>query len=366
MQGEHETEMRALNMLLITEKEKPSNSDIVGRDLIAIDKLVVATALPLPNDKWNLSTPIRVCLPASYSTSFGESIVTPFSTKKAKTVDRLNSTELTLPQPASSPNCDKVLSSSHEMNEVDTLIVGSLSTKIMGVAMAVERPQPHCKRGENGPWRMADQGVGIQVPRMQRISTEWVDELSRLWDPEGVILWIDCEGLRWEGDCTYGTAVRFQDRWLLIATGGSAAFSQDPANAKLRLEMPGGSENVDQIGYQKAGLLMEVGLGTLLELKGISIAWAWGRGYTPSQRCSGTAAKGEPWESWVWDPGGGDNERTPKESKSLGRHHTISQEVNLLAGKGRRAEKVSSRGREHFGFVLVCGGINLFRCFSLR
>ena len=56
----------------------------------------------------------------------------------------------------------------------------------------------------------------------------------------------------------------------------------------------------------------------------------------------------------------------PLKSKSLGRHHTTSQEVNVLAGKGSAAKKVNSRGREHFGFVLVCSSISLFRCFSFQ
>ena len=53
-------------------------------------------------------------------------------------------------------------------------------------------------------------------------------------------------------------------------------------------------ENVDQIGYQKAGLLREDGLGTHWELKRICIALVCGRGYTPSHRCSGPGPKREP------------------------------------------------------------------------
>ena len=259
---------------------------------IAADKLEVTEALLMCDQEWNLLKLVRACLPLPPAVDCQPAILTHEQQIRAQT------------QPPIELGCTEVVKSGNWTIEIEVPVLGDASKDTIGATERKERQEPSSRKEKDDVTETVSAEEGDQQSGMQGISAEWEDEMSRPWDPGGVILWSDCEGLRWERDNNFGTTTHDHDRLLHIAARGSTAFSQDLVKAKLRIEVPCCSESANKIGNWKAGLHREIGLGTLWELK-----------------CGGTGRKGELRESRVWDPGGSSQGRIfRKIAKSLARN----------------------------------------------
>ena len=282
-----------------------------GRCRLGSDKLEVTEAFLMCDQEWNPSKLVRVCLPLPPAVDCQPEILTHEQRIQAQ------------PQPPIDLECTEVVMSTDQTVEIEALV--KRETDILGLTEGKRLLQKSCKKARDNPVGVEGEEPEEQASRKRGVSGDWPGENRRPWDPGGATSWIK-----------YNSEACFVDEQISTTVYNAAAFPEYTGRAH----------------FLGRGHVNRNGLG--------------GRWFVGSPLAAGQCGWDEIREDRVWDPGGGDNERTPKESKSLGRHHTISQEVNVLAGKGRAAEKVSSRGREHFGFVLVCGSINLFGCFSFR
>ena len=293
LQGELQTgEVRGADKPLTPVQVKTSTS--TSKYPIASDKLEVTTALPMCDEEWNPINQIRVCLPSCLRPALDcqPDILAP----EQQMLARL--------QPPIELGCTEVVKSANRTIEIEVPVLGDASKDTMGATERKERQEPTSRKENDDVMETVSAEEGDQHSGMQGISAEWEDEMSRPWDPGGVILWIDCEGLRWERDNNSGTTTHVHDRLLHIAARVSTAVSQDPVKAKLRIEVPCCSESSNKIGNWKAGLVREIELGTRWEFK-----------------CGGTGPKGELLESRVWDPGGSSQGRIfRKIAKSLARN----------------------------------------------
>ena len=89
---------------------------------------------------------------------------------------------------------------------------------------------------------------------MQKIRAGWGDEMSRLWDPGGAILRIECEGLRWESGDNPSTGTLFLDRWDHIATlNFSIAFPKEIRRPEQRSDNTRNLDGACHVGFGRPG-----------------------------------------------------------------------------------------------------------------
>ena len=263
-----------------------------GRCPIAADNLEVTEALLMCDQEWNPLKLVRACLPLPPAVDCQPAILTHEQQIRAQ------------PQPPIELECTEVVTSTDQTVEIEVLVKRETSQDIVGVTEGKHWLQKSCKEERDNPVGVEGEEPADQASRKRGVSGDWPGESRRSWDPGGATSWIK-----------YDSESCFVDEQIPTIVYDAAAFPEYIGRAHCL-----GRGHVNRNGLEGH--------------------WFVGRPLAARQ-CGWDEIR----EGRVWDPGG-NNERTPKESKSPGRHHAISQEVNVLAGKGRAAEKVSSRGRE--------------------